>query len=100
VLRVLSDTPVRLVSSLSIDGTPAKGAWDGDEIRICVPAHQSFDDLVLTLLHEAVHGAYPEMPESLTNEALDRIAFSSPRLRWAAACILGDLLMGRKLWRD
>lgn len=64
--------------------------YEQHRIEIYTQNHKSFGEMVLSLIHEWIHAAFEDLPEYLNDEALDKIAFTSPKLRWLAAEKLGD----------
>ena len=71
-------------------GNVIKALYDPElpTITLYVRQHSSFDDLVLSLIHEAVHHLR-DLPEYIVDENLDRVGFTSVALRWAAAEKIG-----------
>lgn len=66
---------------------------DGARVILYLKKHKSFDEMCVSLLHESCHHILETLPEYVIDEALDRAAFTSPRLRWAAAKKIGTVIL-------
>jgi len=95
--RAIEDVSVEFRGPLYRDGIRCKAVYENDTVVLDPTNHDSWDDLVVSFLHEALHHVditSGKGDEWLIDEALDRVAFTSPKLRWLASRKIGDKKFG------
>lgn len=92
ILRALDEADLVIQRTATLNGRPVMGYWEPpDRIVLAAGACRNADELVLTLLHEALHMV--ALPEHIVAEGLERVVFASPAVRYAAARLLLDRLL-------
>ena len=91
VLRELYECECVSVARVVLhEGRPVKGLYDpsGPFVRVSITAHDSLEDMIRTVIHEALHHA--GLSEVWVDEALDEVAMQSRSCYGLASMILLD----------
>jgi len=94
----IEDVEVRFKHPIIVDGDVCKALYDDGVVWIDLKENGSWDEVILSFLHECWHHVKGEFPEYVIDEALDRVAFTSPALRWAGSRKVGDALCKFEKW--
>ena len=99
LLAALDDVIIRFQDTLVLNGQILKASYDDGVVTICPPNNGSWDEMVMSVIHELWHHSVDFDKEYVLDEALDKAAFRSNLLKWHVSRKMGDFYFGFEKYR-